>query len=77
MKYFSYKHFVVLTIAFLLLTAAPAFADDPPPPPPIEHGQNGNQTPGGGAPIGEGLAILLTMGAAYGYKKFKQAQKDD
>ena len=77
MKNLSYKHLAVLTIAFFMLTAIPVFADDPPPPPPLEHGQNGNQPPGGGAPIGEGLAILLTMGAAYGYKKFKQAKKDD
>lgn len=77
MKYFSNKHLAVLTIAFFMLTALPAFADDPPPPPPQGHGQNGNQPPGGGAPIGEGLAILLTMGVAYGYKKFKQSKQDD
>ena len=77
MKYFSNKHLAVLTIAFLLLTSLPVFADDPPPPPPQGHGQNGNQPPGGGAPIGEGLAILLALGATYGYKKFKQSKKED
>jgi len=40
-----------------------------PPPPPGEHGQNGNQVPGGGAPIGDGLLVLLAMGTAYGLRK--------
>lgn len=33
-----------------------------PPPPPGGNGANGSQ----GAPVGSGLVILLTMGAAYG-----------
>ncbi len=40
-----------------------------PPPPPGEHGQNGNQVPGGGAPIGDGLLLLVAMGTAYGLRK--------
>nr|NQU94423.1 hypothetical protein [Bacteroidota bacterium] len=77
MKNLSTKHFFVLTIVFLLMTAIPAFADDPPPPPPQEHGQNGNQPPGGGAPVGEGVAFLVTFGLAYGYRKFIKRKEED
>ncbi len=44
-----------------------------PPPPPDEHGEQSNQPPGGGAPIDGGIAILLSLGAAYGGKKVYQA----
>ena len=47
----------------------------PGPPPPSEHGQGGNQAPGGAAPIGSGLVMLLGMGAAYGFKKIYNARK--
>jgi len=46
-----------------------------PPPPPGEHGQNGNQPPGGGAPITGGIGILLALGATYGVKKFNDLKK--
>jgi len=67
----------ILTIA-LLITAASlitsnAKADDPPPPPP-GHEETGN-VPGGGAPIGSGLFILLGLGAAYGAKKIYEMRK--
>ena len=60
----------------LLVNAQPGA---PPPPPGNGHGQTGNQS-GGSAPIGGGLAILLSMGAAYGGRKvYKhwQTQKED
>jgi hypothetical protein len=45
------------------------FAQDSPPPPPA-GGQSGDgNVPGGGAPIGSGLTIMLILGAAYGSKK--------
>lgn len=37
-----------------------------PPPPPIHHGANGNQSPGGQAPLPDGALLLVTMAAAYG-----------
>ena len=62
-------------LLFLLLTfATPVLAGSPPPPPP-GHGTTGN-VPGGGAPIGEGLFILVAMGAAYGFKKWKSKDKE-
>lgn len=41
-------------------------------PAPPGHGESGDQTDGngGGAPIGGGVVMLLTMGAAYGGKKY-------
>ncbi len=64
------------TVFLILFLFAIQFvmASDPPPPPP-GHGETGN-VPGGGAPLGSGLAILLAMGAAYGSMEvFNLAQK--
>jgi len=50
----------------------------PPPPPSGGHGGSTNQS-GGHAPIGGGLAILLSLGAAYGGRKvykYWQTQKE-
>ena len=52
-----------------------AMAQGPPPPPPGGHGQVGDQ-PGGGAPIGSGMVLLLSLGAAWGGKKVYQAYKE-
>lgn len=41
-----------------------------PPDMPGEHGTNGD-VPGGGAPVGSGLAILIAMGSAYGAYRMK------
>jgi hypothetical protein len=40
----------------------------PPPPPSIGHG-DGNNQPANGAPVGDGLLILISLGAAYATKK--------
>jgi hypothetical protein len=61
-----------------LLIAVPviiASASAPPPPPP--PGGPGSDTPigGGPAPIGSGLVMLISMGAAYGAKKVYDARK--
>jgi len=32
---------------------------------------SGDESPGGGAPIGSGLTLMLIMGAAYGLKKWR------
>jgi len=47
-----------------------------PDPPSGNHGQSGNQ-PGGNAPIGGGLLILLGLGAAYGGKKLYEMKKEN
>lgn len=58
----------LLTGMFVMATAV-VFSQDPPPPPGGGHGQSGNQTPGGSAPLGSGIALMLAMATAYGAKK--------
>jgi len=67
-----------LIIALLTINPTATFAQNgDPPPPPGEHGENGNQVPGGGAPIGGGIGILLALGAAYGGKKVWNNTKEN
>ena len=51
----------------------------PPPPPGGGHGDGGDQPPGtgGSAPIGSGIAILLSLGAAWGGRKVYQAYRQE
>jgi len=56
---------IVMVLA--LLISNPVQAD--PPGMPGGHGGSNDQPPGGGAPIGGGIGILLLLGAAYGSKK--------
>lgn len=42
------------------------------PPPPGEHGEDGDIEP---APIGNGIVLLLTLGAGYGAKKVYDARR--
>jgi len=69
----------VLTLFVLVLIVPPTsvFAQDPPPPPPPGggHGAGGSQIPGGGAPIGSGLVLLIAMAAGYGGKKVYNFRK--
>jgi len=61
---------IFILTALVLITINPINAQNgDPPAPPGEHGQTGNQPPGGGAPIGSGVGILLALGAAYGGKR--------
>lgn len=59
---------LMLTGMFVMATAG-VFSQDPPPPPGGGHGQSGNQTPGGSAPIGGGVTLLVALAAGYGAKK--------
>jgi hypothetical protein len=67
----------LLTASILLATAifSGINAQDPPPPPPPNGGQGGNQA-GGAAPLGSGIALLLTLGAGYGAKKVYNFRKE-
>jgi hypothetical protein len=58
------------------------FAQGPPPPPSYDeqdlgHGSTMNQEPaqGGTAPIGSGILLLLTLGASYGFLKFRTIKR--
>ena len=61
---------VTAIIAFPLVSAIAA-----PPPPPPPGGGGGDIPIGGTAPIGSGVVLLITMGAAYGAKKVYDARK--
>ena len=61
----------IVFIAFVLTAQAAG-----PPPPPPGGGPGGGEIPiGGQAPLGSGLILLLSMGAAYGAKKIYDARK--
>jgi hypothetical protein len=64
---------------FMIFISTAIFAQNPgaPPPPPANPSGGNNLPVGGGAPIGSGLAILLALGAAYGWKKAVAMRKAD
>ena len=65
---------LILTGLFIAVPVIIASASAPPPPPP--GGPGGGDAPiGGAAPIGSGIVMLLSMGAAYGAKKVYNARK--
>jgi len=67
---------LIITGLFIIVPAIIASASAPPqPPPPPGGGNNPNPIGGGAAPIGSGLVILMSMGAAYGAKKVFNARK--
>jgi len=67
--------FIFMLLATLLFGVNSIYADNVAPPPPGNHGTSGNDSLGGGAPIGGGLFILLGLGAAYGGKKWYDHRK--
>ena len=75
MKYIIKTLTISLLITGATLISSSIYAQTDPPPPPETHGEAGNQPPGGGAPIGSGLFILLSLGAAYGGKKIYNYRK--
>jgi len=61
---------ITMIAAFSLISLG-LFAD--PPGMPGSHGATGDQAPpGGGAPIGSGIAMLVALGSAYGVFKLKK-----
>ncbi|MBU1370106.1 MAG: hypothetical protein KJ578_12380 [Bacteroidetes bacterium] len=62
-----------LVLVIGLFLSSQAMLAQGPPEPPDGHGETTNQDPGGGAPIGGGLGILLALGAAYGGRKVYKA----
>ena len=72
------KKAIINLIITGLLVVVPAIitcASAPPPPPPPGGPGGGDQPIGGAAPIGSGLIMLISMGAAYGAKKVYNARK--
>ncbi len=58
---------IFLVIALVCITTMSIAQTQAPPPP--RHGTTDPTVPGGSAPIGEGIALLVALGAVYGAKK--------
>jgi hypothetical protein len=67
-----FRFLLALTILICIHTVSMA---QPPPPPNGGHGMNGDQVPGAGAPIGEGIFLLLGMAGVYAGKKVYDLRK--
>jgi hypothetical protein len=65
---------IIIGLILTMATSANLLAQAPPPPPP-GHGETGNQ-PGGNAPVGGGLFILIGLATDYGGKKLYNLRKD-
>ena len=62
------KKIILLTV-FTAICSFALLAQSPPPPPPDDPSSGGNGPVGGGAPIGSGIVLLITLAAGYGAKK--------
>ncbi len=73
-KYFNiFKPLMVFALVFAL--HAVTLSQPPPPPPSIGHGATGNNPPGAGAPIGEGMFLLIGLAGLYGGRKVYDLRK--
>ena len=68
MKYFT-KALVTIIIGIVLTFSVQNIYADAPPDPGSGGPGSGDQPVGGGAPLGGGLIMLISMGVAYGFKK--------
>jgi len=75
------RRVLIVLFTYLLFAFIPfqGFGQGDPPPPPGGHDSNGDQTPGGSAPIGEGFVFLTVMAIGYGAKKliFNAKEKEE
>lgn len=72
MKRYIYR--IMLVVSLIAAPTLWSYAAGPPDPPPPESGNPIG--PGGDAPIGSGLMIMLAMGATWAGKKTYDAHKD-
>ena len=57
---------ILITISILIFSVSTLFAQPGgPPDPPGSHGESGDQTPGGNAPLNGGVFMLLGLGVVY------------
>ena len=67
--------FTLILLGFMAFSQI-SFAQFPPPPPSGAKGGDTNGVPGGGgAPIGSGVVLLISLAAGYGGKKVFDARK--
>ena len=71
------RKFIKIAVLFIfLLITFSGIAQGPPDPDPDPSG-NGDNGIGGQAPIGNGLAVLIVLGVAYGSNKFLMEKTKD
>lgn len=66
------KKIIFITV-YMAISSFMLLAQEPPPPPPDNAGSGGGPV-GGGAPIGSGVALVITLAAGYGAKKVFDAR---
>lgn len=67
---------IILVFVTLFICTVNLYASDNPPDPPREgHGENTDLPPGGGAPLGGGTILLITLASTYGVYKYKKSRK--
>lgn len=79
MKILKFFKIALLTgvLAFNLSLMSYAQGGPPPPPGGGGGGSDDNQNPGGSAPVGSGLLLLLSLGAAYSANKLIHLKNSD
>ena len=65
----------ILAITAILMIGGISLLAQAPPAPPSSANQGGTGPVGGGAPIGSGMVLLITLAAGYGGKKVFDARK--
>lgn len=65
----------LILFVFCFFTSLQIHAQESPPPP-GSHGSDGNQSPGGGAPIDGSPFILPLLAAAYGATKWYRGRNE-
>jgi len=64
----------ILMLSLALMISGFSLLAQAPPPPPENAGGSGGPV-GGGAPIGSGLVLLISLAVGYGGKKVYQVRK--
>ena len=65
----------ILAITAILMISGFSLLAQAPPSPPVNANEGGGPVGGGGAPIGSGIVLLITMAAGYGGKKVYDFKK--
>ena len=69
------KVFILLLFILVLLPLGSLMAAPPPPPIPDPPGPSSGHVFIGGAPIGSGLVLLVSLALGYGLRKYYNARK--
>ena len=65
----------IVAITAILMISGFSLLAQAPPNPPDNPSNGGNEPVSGGAPIGSGLVLLISLAAGYGGKKVFDARK--